>query len=763
MNRDEDLYGLLLDTPKDLHRVKNVCNMSKLIARREQSTRSSQRSTTTSIGSEENGIEDSQVLFMKETTRKTREGRSFSEISHNSGRRLDGPSDGKNDIESDVEATAMEELVANIIDREIHEWQFVCETGRPYWWSPEQKFLRMRKHSRGKTNKYNYRRWMEENDRSPKQAAGFHRRTVSEGYPSDSSNAHSLAQMIAVQLLSSCFTLPPDCVVGLPLPNYPTLDKAPGPTVLDPRMISSLRMHTHFRFSPCFGHEARNTSPTTQWPNSLDGESGTTSIPGSPEGSGFQTPEIGTSEVKRKRKIAARRKLHVTERSSMDSSVEGDSSQHVRSISDDLDPIESSTASQRRRCNREQARRSYTLPMFGDTNRRRKSRNSQKQPPPPNTPVAEGIKSVEAHGGTEFRQQSRTNYRMQPVIRSEHHHVFIQPVRELVVKRWRTLRRRFGGSLHAPPADGRSEDNVSTASESGASEGLGPANSNNGKARRRRARESGDIQSSSVDSEPHCNSPATPYPANSKDGKARRRRARERGDIQSSSVDSEGHCNSPATPCPTPEEKGAHKPDRADSLKASPTFELADPMSAAAALAAAEAARKQPHSGEKLDVSAPSSNSIPASSAKPPTGALAWSPPTSNRNRSYARRASHLRRSRLSEVHTPEDCQTASEPADIDQGAVDRGILSAAGSALASPREDLPSPLATIPGPIYHFEMEDMLRPKSPERHRFRRTSTSGTQVFHPDEDGVEIDGLPVGPGRERWAKKGSSRETTYL
>ncbi|TVY90237.1 hypothetical protein LAWI1_G003600 [Lachnellula willkommii] len=724
MNRDEDLYDSLLDTPKDLHRVKNVCDMSKLIDPREESTRSSQRSATTSIGSEENGIGDSQVLFMKEA-RKKREGRSFSEISHNSGRRLDGSSDGKDNIESDVEATAMEELVANIIDREIHEWQFVCETGRPYWWSPEQKSLRMRKHSPGKSNRYNYRKWMEENDRSPKQAAGFHRRTVSEGYPSGSSNAHSLAQMIAVQLLSSCFTLPPDCVVGLPPPNYPTFDKASGHTALDPRMISSLRMHTHFRFSPCFGHEARNTSPTTQWPNPMDGESGTTSIPASPEGSGFQTPEIGTSEVKRKRKIA-RRKLHVTECSSMDSSVEGDSGDHVRSISDVLDPVESSTASQRRRSTREQARRSYTLPMFGDTNRRRKSRNSQKQQPPPNTPVAGGMKSVEAHGGLEFRQQPRTNYRMQPVIRSEHHHVFIQPVRELVVKRWRTLRRRFGGSLHAPLADGRSEDNVSTASESGASEGLGPANSNNGKARRRRARES--------------------------------------GDIHSSSADSEGHCNSPATPCPTPEDTGAaHKPSRVDSSKASPIFELADPMSAAAVLVATEAARKEPQSGEKLDASAPSSSSIPASSAKPPTGSLAWSSPTSTRNRSFARRGSHLRRSRLSEVHTQEDCHTASAPAELDQGAVDRGILSAAGSALASPREDPPSSLVTIPGPISHFEVEDLLRPKNPEKLRFRRTSTSGTQIFHPDEDGVEIDGLPVGPGRERWAKKGSSRETTYL
>ncbi|TVY42827.1 hypothetical protein LSUB1_G002209, partial [Lachnellula subtilissima] len=669
MDLDDDPYESFLRNPNDLHRIKNVPDMSKLIARREQSSRSSQRSTRASIGSGENGAEDSQVLFMKKTTGKKRKGRSFSEISHNSAIRLDEPSDGKDDVESDGEAAAMEELVANIIDREIHEWQFVCETGRPYWWSPEQKFLRMRKHSPGNPNKYDYRKCMEENDCSPKQAAGFQRRAVSEGYLSDSSSAHSLAQMIAVQLLSSCFTLPPDCVLGPP--SYPTSDKIPGVIVLDPRMIS------------CSQHLARNAVA-----NSLDGQSGTTSIPASPEGSGFQTPEIGTSEVKRRRRLA-RRRLHVTERSSMESSVEGDSGDHVRSSSEVLDPTVASTASQRRKSTPEQSRLLKPIMV-------RKFINSQGQ-----IIVCNRL------------------YAQNPIT------FFIQPVRELVVKRWRTLRRRFGGSLHAPLTDGRSEDKVSTGSESGASEVPGLANSN--------------------------------------DGKARRQRARERGNIHSSSVDSEGHCNSPATPCPTPEERGARRPRRADSVEASPPFALADPLSATAALAAAEPDRKEANSGEKLNASAPSPSSIPASSAQPPTGTLAWSPPTSTRNRSFAPRASHLRRSRLSEVHTPEDCLTADALAEVDREAVDRGILSAAGSALASPGGDPPSPLARIRGPINHFEVEDLLRAKSPGRMRLRRTSTSGTQVFHPDEDGVEIDGLPVGPGREIWSKKGGSRETTYL
>ena len=44
-----------------------------------------------------------------------------------------------------------------------------------------------------------------------------------------------------------------------------------------------------------------------------------------------------------------------------------------------------------------------------------------------------------------------------------------------------------------------------------------------------------------------------------------------------------------------------------------------------------------------------------------------------------------------------------------------------------------------------------------------RRTSTTGTQVFTPNDDGVELDGLPTGPSKDVWNNRGKRREWTYL
>jgi len=43
---------------------------------------------------------------------------------------------------------------------------------------------------------------------------------------------------------------------------------------------------------------------------------------------------------------------------------------------------------------------------------------------------------------------------------------------------------------------------------------------------------------------------------------------------------------------------------------------------------------------------------------------------------------------------------------------------------------------------------------------RMQRMSTSGTQVFTPTDDGMEIDGLPVGPSADIWSEedKGKGR-----
>ena len=50
-------------------------------------------------------------------------------------------------------------------------------------------------------------------------------------------------------------------------------------------------------------------------------------------------------------------------------------------------------------------------------------------------------------------------------------------------------------------------------------------------------------------------------------------------------------------------------------------------------------------------------------------------------------------------------------------------------------------------------------RIKQQKRPGLSRTSTSGTQIFTPEADGMELDGLPVGPDRSHWTGEGGRRE----
>jgi hypothetical protein len=727
MNCDGGALDSLLDTTQGLTRVQSTTDFSKIFPRHDRI----RLSTSASTGdSEDHGSENSQVLFMTTPKRQKRSGRSFSEISYNSVRKMDGPSEGKPDAAIDA---MTEELASNVIDREIYEWQYVCETGRPYWWSPEQKYHRLRRLLPRKSNEISPWIWMRDIDERPKGEYDSRRRSVSESFQSDPDNVHTLAHMIAIQLLSSCFTLPPDHVLGIPSPNYQTFDKAGATKIPDPRMISSLRMHTHFRYSPCFGHQARNTSPVQLWPSPFDGQSQNTSASTSAAGTGFQTPDIGTSGFKGKRN-RGHRTLHVTEGSTPDGSFDDGTGHHGKSNWERLDPTVAESAWRRRRSIHGKPPRSLTLShMPGqtrNTNSRRGGTDSINQPPAPNSSAAEdSMNPAEAYRGADLGQHSTMNYRMHSVIRSEPHHVFVQPVRELVVKRWKTFRRRFGGSLHSPLPVGMSEDHLAETSETARSGASSPVISN--------------------------------------DGRTRRQRAQERGDIHSSSVNSTTHYNSPVTGCATPDDNGVSKPFWVDSAGPSPTFQLADPLSAAAALAAAESVDKY---SDKPRTDTPSSSGgqgsgsqrvLPTSTGGSPfprfdAGILP--PLTSSSTRPYSRRGSLIRRSMLSEVHTPDDFVSVAAAIVHREPGESRGLRRR--GSLASPLEHAaPLPLSRgIPQaqeslrnriPNGPFKLMDVVAINSRERPRLSRTSTSGTQVFHPDEEGVEIDGLPVGPGRD--------------
>ncbi|CAI6335199.1 unnamed protein product [Periconia digitata] len=64
-------------------------------------------------------------------------------------------------------------------------------------------------------------------------------------------------RLIAVQLLASCYTLLP----ATSSHSFPLIRQRKTP-----RVITALRLHTYFRYSPAAGYHARDPSETTPWP-----------------------------------------------------------------------------------------------------------------------------------------------------------------------------------------------------------------------------------------------------------------------------------------------------------------------------------------------------------------------------------------------------------------------------------------------------------------------------------------------------------------
>ncbi|KAH6694243.1 hypothetical protein BKA61DRAFT_662918 [Leptodontidium sp. MPI-SDFR-AT-0119] len=694
MNQHEELPASQEDLPASLPRTCSIPDLTKLFKR----TRSAQSQSHASTRRSENNIsENSQVLYMADSKKKqkSRENRqSLSSIGNCVDRRFDGSSDEREDVhEGDT-------LSWDIIDQEIYEWQYVCQTGRPYWWSPESKYSRLKRYQPRLMNEPAPKFWMRELDDRPKPAYAEKRRAVSDNYFCDPKTIHDLAHLVAIQLLGACFTLPPDHILGIPAPNY-TIDKTSA-RLPDSRMISSLRMHTQFRYSPGFGHQARNTSPVQAWPKSF-----VTTSPG------FSSPiaDIGSSASASRRK-ERRRTLNLTDGSGCCGSLDSDGEHLARSCSsnDGLDSESKKTHHPQRT-----SHTGYTPMMESYSGRhaiehhRRKTSTRQSKDKAAKEPE---------------RVEPKTNYRLEPVIRSEPHHVFIQPVRELVVKRWTNFKRRLSGSLHSALPTRGSEDQES-ASEVGS-------------------------------------------PAISSDGKARRLRAQERGEIHSSDVEGTVHFNTPTSGRLSPA-SGMGTPDLINMINGA-CFRLSDPSIAEAALAAAErraaVAQKSSTVRRRKQVS-PSESSLhpmgcqtsvggqlptaPSRPAFPFYSPARFNPPAVSNSFSSGRKPNRdKRKSTLSEMYTADDVQEA-ETADK--------VSSAPATASVTPMENgklnLDSAASNSAIPILRDPVVS-LRPK------MGRTSTSGTQIFTPGDDGIELDGLPVGPPDKTWIGPGR-RERTYL
>lgn len=643
---------------------------------------------------------------------RDRHSRSLSIISNQSGPKLDGNYD-RDEAYHDSRANdhAVEGSSWDIIDREIYEWQYVCRTGRPYWWSPKSKHGRLNMGRKKLDPEPGTRIWVGDTSDPTRDEYKPRRRAVSDGFLTDPSAVGDKAHMVAIQLLSSCFTLPPASVLPSSSQNRGLSEKnrSASLTNLNSTMISSLKMHTRYRYSPCYGHQGRNTSPEQISSDPHDSYAPSSAL--TPLERSMHTPDIGTSDnVTKRRRV--HRALHVTEGSATNCSLDYHTDEYLKSCTS-VSSIPS-------------ARASRFHQQFSENDNFDDYRI-------PQTPVRERQPrreiATDAHHGrimfsdTSFgHPQAKDDLKLKS--HSEPHHDYMQPVKDIAVKRWNKLRRRLGSSQNSnAPVSEFGEGSAGSVSRASS-----PAIASHGKERRRRARASGDI--SSYESTAHYNSPASSH---------------------FSPVGSEA--------------SDAHPTNRGMKLV---NNTLEDHLPAAISLAlesdqgdsglsqnsASLNARLPPESCKDCQppksLDEDSCGSIHHRSvtdtdqgAQNVTSSVAPGPSSSGRRS----RSRQTRKSMLSEVFTAEDLDDEIEAKALGTT-----------TALPSARDEQAPASAVIP---VDSGADSFRRTK--RQPGLLRTSTSGTQVFTPSDEGIEIDGLPVGLCRHAWDESGKKRERSYL
>lgn len=605
-----------------------------------------------------------------------RRDRSLSPIENRPRETVSVPADQRPE---NVDGRTREGTAWDMTDKDASGWDDEYQDGRS---SPFSK--RNQKNASAWEGLYSASLWLENSNYNHSSARRFdlQRRAVTDSYISEN-NAHDLAHLIAVQLLSACFTLPLDYMPARKPAENNALNTFGSGDIPDSRLISSLRMNTEVRYSSPFRYQARSGSPASLWRGGYDGPN----LSASPEPPSSQgSPGI--------RKTPRRKKIHRIFHASANS----------------VDEYFTASSSNR-----------------GGDLEAHKFKSARRH-------------RAGSHRGSLVARRRRSS--LQPVILSEPHPVYIQPVKELAVRRWQTFRRRFGNSLSQGHPDPRSTaadfmvSNHSSNSTPSCSPG-GSTISSEAKDRRRLARERGDIHSS-VESSPRYNSPISagssgaaspaysdlrniaPAPQNSPDG-----------------LEAEASTN-------TSRAKKAHTdfPNRISLSTPNPQFNSGAP---------------NPPSPVTVPTNSTESNAMVSTNTRKSKAS------TTSRARGHRRQ----RKSLLSEVCTPDS---------LDD---ERNALSAAGSTLASPQAE--PGCKTTHGPALPITGDGPLEPhvtcpaspaspdvEMPEiaRPPMVRVSTSGTQIITPSKDGLEIDGIPVGPSSAVWGEErrwGKKPEKSFL
>lgn len=221
--------------------------------------------------------------------------------------------------------------------------------------------------------------------------------------------------MISVQLLASCFTLPQN-IKTLTLPSgwYDQKSSTSDPR-LNTRLVSSLRQQTQWKHSPAFGHQARNNSAASLWP---------------------ERDDTLSREALLAERVSLNRRLKLRHR--------------------DRDANEGAYTERRRQSEptgNEPKRRRFFLSCYRGRFRTSDSTSSHRCLRGLSGP---GSDSVSSHGrvkqknppkvmrGLRLRNVANRGQRwsLEPFLRSENHPVFVQPVKEYVMRRLAVFRPR---------------------------------------------------------------------------------------------------------------------------------------------------------------------------------------------------------------------------------------------------------------------------------------------------------------------------------
>lgn len=271
MDCQGDYFEDTIGSSPSMRRTSKTMNLHQLCQHDPTTTRlrgTVARKRTANDSADDNASDSEHSLYMKPKRRRWTN-RPLHPRSNSSSHVADDPSDPQIDTHSVAEA---EEQSWDIIDHEISAWQYVCCTGRPYWWSPESRDIQGQKFS-GRSDMSRPGSF----NRPPASIFDSHRRAFSESYLKNPSENHDMAHLIAIQLLGSCFTLSPGAIINTRSSGFKA--RAGAGRASNPQLISALRMHTQFRYSPCFGHQARNSSPVHMWSLGSDGQCSRSSSP----------------------------------------------------------------------------------------------------------------------------------------------------------------------------------------------------------------------------------------------------------------------------------------------------------------------------------------------------------------------------------------------------------------------------------------------------------------------------------------------------